>query len=730
MVTYLGRTRWFGGKGRPFEVTGDPTDRRDPTRRRRAAGRHPAGGGDVRRRRGRHRVLPGAPRPLHRPRDPARPRLHRLVGGARVRLGARLRRAPRPRGDGQLAARLRPRRPARPAATGTTRRPAWPSTDCPGTTSTSSVHSTLFSGEQSNSSVAFGDDSLMKVFRKITPGVNPDIRVHDVLTRAGSDNIASLFGWLDWIDREEGEEAGGTGTTVQLAMLQQFLRTASDGWDLALASARNLFAEADLHAHEAGGDFAGEASRLGEALRDVHTVLAEHFPVEVRDAGATGGARRRDDRPARGGAARSYPSSRRTPTRCVRSTTGSAAWTASRSSRSTATCTSARPSRTSLGWKIVDFEGEPAKPLAERLLPGLAVARRRRDAALLRLRAARRVAGAGRARPERRAAAGLPHRRVGAPQPQPLPGRLRRRRDRPRAADPAGRLRRRQGRLRDRLRDPQPSDLGGHPTRGRGKDRSQHEHPGPPPEADRQPPSSADRVRRARPPARRARRPPARRRRDGAGAASRWPRASRCATATAPNRGGSSCIHEHEGIWAGVLPVAEVPDYRVAIDYAGHEIVRRRPLPLPADARRGRPAPDQRGPPRAALAGPRRPRPPLRHAPGRRGLRHLLRGLGAVGARRPAARRLQQLGRPRAPDAAARQLRRLGALRARRRLRHRVQVRRPRRRRAVARQGRPDGVVGREARRHRVEGVRVRLHRGATTTGSPGAPSGSRSPAR
>ena len=39
-------------------------------------------------------------------------------------------------------------------------------------------HPTLFSGEQSNSSAAFGEDSLMKVFRKVTPGVNPDIAIH------------------------------------------------------------------------------------------------------------------------------------------------------------------------------------------------------------------------------------------------------------------------------------------------------------------------------------------------------------------------------------------------------------------------------------------------------------------------------------------------------------------------------------------------------------------------
>ena len=65
-------------------------------------------------------------------------------------------------------------------------------------------------------------------------------------------------------------------------MLQQFLRTASDGWELALTSVRNLFAEADLYADEVGGDFAAEAQRLGEAVGDVHQLLADHFPTSER----------------------------------------------------------------------------------------------------------------------------------------------------------------------------------------------------------------------------------------------------------------------------------------------------------------------------------------------------------------------------------------------------------------------------------------------------------------
>lgn len=227
------------------------------------------------------------------------------------------------------------------------------------------THSTLFSGEQSNSSVAFGEDALMKVFRKITPGVNPDISVHDVLTRAESDHIAALYGWLDWVDEDAD---AGAGTTMQLAMLQEFLRTASDGWDLALASVRNLFAEADLHAHEAGGDFASESARLGTALREVHDVLAEHFPVERLDAAAVGEL-------ADGMDVRLAAALEVVPELAGHSDSLRAAYARLRALTDVdvqqihGDLHLGQTLRTSLGWKIVDFEGEPAKPLSERLRP-------------------------------------------------------------------------------------------------------------------------------------------------------------------------------------------------------------------------------------------------------------------------------------------------------------------------------------------------------------------------
>lgn len=223
------------------------------------------------------------------------------------------------------------------------------------------AHSTLFSGEQSNSSVAFGEDSLMKVFRKVTPGLNPDISVHQVLTEAGSDHVAALYGWLDLVDQE-------TESTIQLAMLQQFLRTASDGWELALTSVRNLFAEADLHAEEVGGDFAGEAARLGQSLAEVHEALAEHFPREELSSEEINALV--DGMHARLDAALAVAPGLSTHEADLR-----AVYDRMRGvDRLTVQQVHGdlhlgQTLRTSLGWKIVDFEGEPAKPLAERLRP-------------------------------------------------------------------------------------------------------------------------------------------------------------------------------------------------------------------------------------------------------------------------------------------------------------------------------------------------------------------------
>ena len=154
-------------------------------------------------------------------------------------------------------------------------------------------------------------------------------------------------------------------------------------------------------------------------------------------------------------------------------------------------------------------------------------------------------------------------------------------------------------------------------------------------------------------------------------------------------------------------------DYRLDVAYGERPLPGRRPLPVAADARRDRPAPDRRGPAREPLArcSGRTPAATTRRAAPVHGTSF------AVWA--PNARGVRVIGDfdywqgHALPDALAGLVRRLGAVRAGRRRRRALQVPDARRRQPVAGQGRPDGVRDRGAAGHGVGGA----HRPATVGG-------------
>ena len=165
------------------------------------------------------------------------------------------------------------------------------------------------------------------------PGINPDIEIHERLTQADPTHIAALYGW---VEHQAGPEV------LQLGMLQQFLRTATDGWDLALASVRNLFAEEDLHAHEAGRRLRRrvDAARRG-AARDPRARWPACSPPRTRRARREIAAGMTERLDAAAGRRAPAGRARRPPARC--STPPWARSTTCTCSGSTATCTSGRP---------------------------------------------------------------------------------------------------------------------------------------------------------------------------------------------------------------------------------------------------------------------------------------------------------------------------------------------------------------------------------------------------
>lgn len=119
--------------------------------------------------------------------------------------------------------------------------------------------------EQSNTSAVYADEVLVKAFRMLSPGINPDIEVHAGLFTAGSHDVGRLRGWINggWTDPH-------TGATVygHLAMIQEFFAGSIDGWDLARQEVA------------ANRDFTGEAQALGAATARVHRDLATAFGVQ------------------------------------------------------------------------------------------------------------------------------------------------------------------------------------------------------------------------------------------------------------------------------------------------------------------------------------------------------------------------------------------------------------------------------------------------------------------
>ena len=108
--------------------------------------------------------------------------------------------------------------------------------------------------EQSNTSVVFDDELILKVFRRLEPGINPELEVLRFLTEHEFANIAALGGWYSY---------SGGPLSATLGILQEYVRGGLDGWVLAL--------------DELADDperFLGRLHRLGEVTGEMHRVLA------------------------------------------------------------------------------------------------------------------------------------------------------------------------------------------------------------------------------------------------------------------------------------------------------------------------------------------------------------------------------------------------------------------------------------------------------------------------
>ncbi len=214
----------------------------------------------------------------------------------------------------------------------------------------------VIGAEQSNTSLIYGQFGILKMFRRIEPGPNPDAEIHRALHAVGSTHIATPLGEITG-------PVDGQDTT--LGLLTEFFANSAEGWAMATSSVRDLMSEGDLRADEVGGDFAAEAERLGDAVAAVHRDLAEAFGTQAAPPDEL--ARILDRMRADANAAADLVPSLAEHRERIMQAFGRAEHAGGITlQRIHGDLHLGQVLRTLHGWSLIDFEGEPAKPLEYR----------------------------------------------------------------------------------------------------------------------------------------------------------------------------------------------------------------------------------------------------------------------------------------------------------------------------------------------------------------------------
>ncbi|MET7917093.1 maltokinase [Streptomyces avermitilis] len=212
----------------------------------------------------------------------------------------------------------------------------------------------MMTAEQSNSSIVYGDTFILKLLRRIVPGVNPDLELPLLLAREGCPRVPAPTAWLL-------ADLDGPDDSYVLGVLQPFVKGAADGWELALRELAK------------GEDFSSQARALGRATAEVHTALARATPpvtlghVQVRLL-VDGMTQRLEAAAQAVPALRTYAPGLRSAFEALGELAAEGrTWNAQRihGDLHLGQCLRS-PSGT---WSLIDFEGEPSKSLAERRLP-------------------------------------------------------------------------------------------------------------------------------------------------------------------------------------------------------------------------------------------------------------------------------------------------------------------------------------------------------------------------
>jgi maltose alpha-D-glucosyltransferase/alpha-amylase len=149
--------------------------------------------------------------------------------------------------------------------------------------------------EQSNTSVVLGERLMLKLYRRVEPGISPDVEIGELLTERGYAHTPAVAGALDY--RFPGGDRGSAG------ILMEFVPNEGDEWGVAVADVAAFLersvtldepppaapgsvagllelaaAELPSDVHERIGPYLATASLLGTRIGELHATLGRPSP--------------------------------------------------------------------------------------------------------------------------------------------------------------------------------------------------------------------------------------------------------------------------------------------------------------------------------------------------------------------------------------------------------------------------------------------------------------------
>lgn len=153
----------------------------------------------------------------------------------------------------------------------------------------------VIGAEQSNTSIVFDESIILKIFRRVSVGVNPDLELNRLLTSEGFDHVPAQVGEMTYEGPLNGDEIA-----MDLGIAQQFLADGTDAWEDIARRLRAFYDEVDTAdapedqrflTEERAGDVLEQIGELGEVVASMHVTLSRDeiepdlapVPMETED---------------------------------------------------------------------------------------------------------------------------------------------------------------------------------------------------------------------------------------------------------------------------------------------------------------------------------------------------------------------------------------------------------------------------------------------------------------